>query len=221
MLSGDSICPSLNTRTVILMNKLPINPEHLPAVITALRADDVAYLNIGRLPNVGPGVDPRPVSVWGALADAECETCHGLGYVETLVPDGTGDMRCPDCHDGKPSHTLTVECNHLMVAVSYQGRPTTRKRCIQCLDTGTVSVDVVVAELVPVYGNECSDDVAHFCHIEGWTPEGKQTYHRPLNQPDERGETETHVTPLGPPLQPSDWVAVLRTGKELATWTRP
>ena len=32
------------------------------------------------------------------------------------------------------------------------------------------------------------------------------------------GEDGIPITPLGPPLQPGDWVAVLRTGKELATW---
>ena len=42
--------------------------------------------------------------------DRPCDTCGGWGWVETEVPDGTGDMECPDCDGtGRPTFDIVVD----------------------------------------------------------------------------------------------------------------
>lgn len=171
----------------------PIPTEHLPAVVAAVRADGVAYLNVGWSAKWTP---PGAPVQWRRLAEATCGCqCHVAAPAQGVHCDCRGT--------GKPIHTLTVECptttpigrlrlpNHLHL-VGWCDNP-------DC-DNGSVSVDVVVAELVPVVDESGprpfiiqSDDADRTPVLFTATP-----------------LSLANITPLGPPLEPGDWVAVLR-----------
>lgn len=215
---------------------LPIPAKHLPAVVSALRAnnhsnsadvaflgDGVAYLNVGSVTytneNRASGVSLSCVPPeWRALADATCETCYGSGL--TAPPPEFWKPQRPHrpCRGtGKPIRTLTVELldPHAYTELSARARLERRRSHGEELIarevdgqwyTGrVVSVDVVVAELVPVIRAKDADGLTQTVVSVIQANDG-------FDLPIMQWPRGTHpITPLGPPLTPGDWVAVLRT----------
>jgi len=225
---------------------LTIPAEHLPAAVTTLQADEVAYLNVGDGVVFGePRPDPRhyiltPTSApphglrrhnvhddvrcgescgnapdgarrlivgsWRALADATCESCW-RGQVSDGASFPTPE-RCPDCRGtSKPIHRLSIRQHPEHAAggmVAMDTVPGYDPRI-------TVSVDVVVAELVPVI--EVPDT--------GYPPNAPDRFFyvskagslRLVDRID-KSDTYQPITPLGPPLTPGDWVAALERTSE-------
>lgn len=194
-----------------------IPTEHLPAVVTALRTDGVAYLNVGAVAHSAKGWGQtgtlKPPAEWRVLADATCETCDGKGWLVCPYCGESCSVDCPNCPlPGKPIHTLTVECEWCVGDGWLLGEPDHYERgsdayiACECnpneddpFTSPGVSVDVVVAELVPVvpYDSPCTDTK----HIVV-SPDGAAHLHLSLI----RGH---QITLLGPPLTPGDWVVRL------------
>lgn len=190
-----------------------------PAVVAALDVDGVAYLNVGSVRSDVSRQSWRPLyelvapPEWRKLADEQCETCDGEGKLYCdgcgghLCPDPIcGDPTCPnphycpddcdgstpdcpDCHEGRPVHTINVPCVRCarLDQFAYDrgfdlpGRRGHLRRSLlsaelinRDCDDGTVSVDVTV-RLVQFQG----------CDPDEWS-----------------------ITPSGPPLSPGDFVAV-------------
>lgn len=130
-----------------------------PAVVAALDVDEVAYLNVGSVRSDVSRQSWRPLyelvapPEWQMLADEQCERCGGSGdeLVDSMLAFGVpGGMcpigPCPDCHEGKPVHTISVPC----VGCNGSGAQLVTHPnfdaidCVTECDDGTVSVDVTV-----------------------------------------------------------------------------
>ncbi len=149
---GYDECPDCANRVVYVnAGRAAVGYDHL----------ENAYVNGVRVPSLDHvGAESSRVRwvappEWVKLAEATCETCDDL-------PDWQQDI-CPDCHEGKPIHVVSVPCEWcagdgwLMGEPDHYERGTDAWLQCECNPNGDdpfvspgVEVKVVVLELLPV-----------------------------------------------------------------------
>lgn len=174
---------------------------------------------------------------WVELAEATCETCGGDTSSEdhpcaksqrgtqhcncSMTQDHCHwcglqwvgeEVVCPDCHQGKPIHTISVplpdefarnedhhncpECGGFCTLYAAMHR----RQCSACNGTGTVEVKAIVRKVLPVYDDEMIHNHTHIRAVAGeaW-----------LSEPQNPGWKHTRITVIGPQPVPGDHIAII------------
>ena len=148
---------------------------------------------------------------WVKLAEATCETCVGFGTLadRDLVPT----KPCPDCHEGKPIHVVSVPCGWcagdgwLMGEPDHYERGTDAWLQCECNPNGddpfvspTVEVKVIVLELVESFGFGAT--IPRYPSVEIWS-DGSARLHLARNE-------WSGIPVVGPELKPGDHIVVIK-----------